>query len=263
MIDLGISVRKAARRIGCDPSHVRKLLKVGQLCGYRDGRRIRVRESVVDYQDVNADRIEAYRAWQPKQSRLVWVKSPGPEQLRAGAARRGEQARQGPARSPQTANHYVKALRAILRRAARSIDPATRRPCLAVPPIVPLDTVPKRLPRPLTAGEINAVRGELAPPVADALELCLQFGLRNREAQTLEVADIDLEQGGMRLRAERTEGRRDEFLPASPAGLELIRRLVAQAERDRQAHFMPYRGPQGIRSAPERKDIRKQQPGAQ
>ena len=52
MTDIGISVREAARRIGCDPSRVRKLLKVGQLCGYRDGRRIRVRESsVVDYQE--------------------------------------------------------------------------------------------------------------------------------------------------------------------------------------------------------------------
>ena len=50
--EVGISVREAARRIGCDPSRVRKLLKVGQLCGYRDGRRIRVRESsVVDYQE--------------------------------------------------------------------------------------------------------------------------------------------------------------------------------------------------------------------
>jgi excisionase family DNA binding protein len=50
--DIGISVREAARRIGCDPSRVRKLLKGGQLRGYRDGRRIRVRESsVVDYQE--------------------------------------------------------------------------------------------------------------------------------------------------------------------------------------------------------------------
>lgn len=53
MTDIGLSVREAARRIGCDPSRVRKLLKVGQLRGYRDGRRIGVRESsVVDYQEL-------------------------------------------------------------------------------------------------------------------------------------------------------------------------------------------------------------------
>jgi excisionase family DNA binding protein len=50
--EIGISVREAARRIGCDPSRVRKLLKAGQLVGYRDGRRIRIRESsVIAYQD--------------------------------------------------------------------------------------------------------------------------------------------------------------------------------------------------------------------
>lgn len=50
--EIGLSVREAARRIGCDPSRVRKLLKAGRLLGYRDGRRIRVRESsVVAYQD--------------------------------------------------------------------------------------------------------------------------------------------------------------------------------------------------------------------
>lgn len=51
-IDIGLSVREAARRIGCDPSRVRKLLKLGKLRGYRDGRRIRIRElSAVAYQD--------------------------------------------------------------------------------------------------------------------------------------------------------------------------------------------------------------------
>ena len=94
--------------------------------------------------------------------------------------------------------------------------------------------------------------------MADALELCLQVGSRKREALTLEVADIDLEQGGIRLRAERTKGQRDEFLPASPAGLELLRRPVAQAERDRHTHVVLYRGPQGTRSAPQRKARRKQ-----
>lgn len=50
--EIGISVREAARRIGCDPSRVRKLLKAGELIGYRDGRRIRIRESsVIAYQD--------------------------------------------------------------------------------------------------------------------------------------------------------------------------------------------------------------------
>ena len=53
-IDVGISVAEAARRIGCDPSRVRKLLKSGKLCGYRDGRRIRVRESSVNAYQASA-----------------------------------------------------------------------------------------------------------------------------------------------------------------------------------------------------------------
>jgi integrase len=150
-----------------------------------------------------------------------------------------------------------------LERLPDRVSAKTRKPRLAVAPVIALATVPKRLPRPLTEGEINTVHGELAPHVADALELCLQFGLRKREALTLEVADVDLEQGGIRLRGERTKGRRDEFLPASPAGLELLRRLVAQAEREGRTHLVLYRGPQGTRSAPERKVPRKQHPCGQ
>lgn len=194
---------------------------------------------------ITSDRIEAYRSWQLQQPRLVWVKTPGPAKFRAlgrpaGTLKPGK----GP-RSAQTANHYLKALRAILRRATRSIDPETRRPRLAVAPIVALASVPKRLPRPLTEGEITTVHGELAPHVADALELCLQFGLRKREALTLEVADVDLAEGGIRLRGERTKGRRDAFLPASKAGMALLERLVAQAKREGQTHLVLYRGPQG------------------
>ncbi len=54
-IDLGISVREAARRIGCHPTRIYKLLRSGKLRGYRDGRRLRVIESsIVAYQQGNA-----------------------------------------------------------------------------------------------------------------------------------------------------------------------------------------------------------------
>lgn len=195
--------------------------------------------------EITADRIESYRSWQLQQPRLVWVRSPGPAKFRTMGQPAGKVRAGTGLRSPQTANHYLKALRAILHRAARSIDPLTRKPRLAVAPIMALATVPRRIPRPLTAGEITAVHGELAPHIADALELCLQFGLRKREALTLEVGDVDLEQAGVRLRAERTKGRRDEFLPASPAGLDLLKRLVDQARRDDQTRLVLYRGPHG------------------
>ncbi len=53
--DIGIGVREAARRIGCHPTRIYKLLRSGKLRGYCDGRRLRVLEaSVVAYQQDNA-----------------------------------------------------------------------------------------------------------------------------------------------------------------------------------------------------------------
>jgi len=54
-IEIGISTREAAHRIGCHPTRIYKLLRQGRLRGYRDGRRLRVLEStIVAYQQGNA-----------------------------------------------------------------------------------------------------------------------------------------------------------------------------------------------------------------
>jgi excisionase family DNA binding protein len=69
--DVGIGVREAARRIGCHPTRIYKLLQKGRLRGYRDGRRLRVIESsVVAYQQGNALPTESPAVEHRRQARI-------------------------------------------------------------------------------------------------------------------------------------------------------------------------------------------------
>jgi integrase len=192
-------------------------------------------------EDITAEQILSYRDWAMAQPKIQWHGGPwkkgasfrpyGRPKLRPGKT----------TRSPQTVNHYLKALRTILMRASKSIDPVTRKPRLLVVPRFEFVQVPKRMPRPLSHEEIAAVLPQLAPHVADALELCLNFGLRKKEALTLEVGDVDFSTGGIWLRGERTKAKRDEFLPGNDAGMALLRSLVDRARESGQARLVLYR----------------------
>ena len=101
-------------------------------------------------EEITAEQILAYRDWAQAQSKIQWHGGPrkkgtsirpyGRPQMRPGKA----------TRTPQTVNHYLKALRTILMRASRTIDPATRKPRLLVVPRFEFVQVPRRMPRPLT-----------------------------------------------------------------------------------------------------------------
>jgi integrase len=92
---------------------------------------------------------------------------------------------------------------------------------------------------------VASTRGPCSKPIhrpgADALGLCLHFGLRKKEALTLEVGDVDFSANGIWLRGERTKAKRDEFLPGNDAGMALLQRLLDRARESGQARPVLYR----------------------
>ncbi len=190
--------------------------------------------------EITAEQILDYRDWATAQPKIQWHGGPWKKGTSFRPYGRPKLRPTKTTRTPQTVNHYLKALRTILMRASKTIDPATRKPRLLVVPRFEFIKVPKRMPRLLSYDEIAAVLPKLYPHVADALELCLNFGLRKREALTLEIEDVDFSTGGIWLRGERTKAKRDEFLPGNDVGMALLRRLVDRARDAKQTRLVLY-----------------------
>ena len=112
-------------------------------------------------------------------------------------------------------------------------------------PRLEMPRVPKRMPRSLGQEEILRVMAELAPHVADALQLSLHFGLRKKEALTLEVGNVDFGMNGIWLRGERTNNGADEFIPGNGPAMALLRRLVDAAREAKQVRLVLFRGTRG------------------
>src|SRR6185436_2065294 len=69
----------------------------------------------------------------------------------------------------------------------------------------------------------SRMMAELAPHVADALQLSLHFGLRKKEALTIEVGNVDFGMNDIWLRGERTKNGADEFIPGNGPAMALLR----------------------------------------
>lgn len=206
--------------------------------------------------DIDEAFIWRYVRHARQQPRMIYVR--GPKAAGApGAGNRGALFR--PAvppvmRSDSTINRYLDALRAALDVAHRSRLPNGQR-ALPDPPTVPHLRESERIPNPVPDSDIlRIVEAARRTPglghLADAVMLARLMGFRLDELVTLETQQVVIseEWRGVRLNGDRTKGRRDEFVPASPEAAALLARLVGEAETAKQRRLILYR-PKG-RGAP-------------
>ena len=93
--------------------------------------------------------------------------------------------------------------------------------------LVPFDITARTTRRALTGAEVRALL-DAAPEHRRLLyEVALCSGLRAKELRSLSVADLDVERGGLHLRAEWTKNRKSGFQPLPG---ELLRRLILLSE---------------------------------
>lgn len=100
--------------------------------------------------------VDDYRAWCAEQPLKIWKGGALASRDRKHPRWWGTSDKK---RSPASANHYLKCLRAALNQAHRTRDPMTNAPALPFPPEVKAIPSPKRLPRPMPDAELRARAG--------------------------------------------------------------------------------------------------------
>lgn len=205
--------------------------------------------------DITDQDVEAYIRWAKKQKLRIWIG--GPDRARAArlpSERRWKLSQQ--IRSPSTVNHYLASLRSALNRAHRSRDPASRLPLVADMPTIPKLSVPELLPRPISDADITRIVKECCRATASshrtyrkhlahAILLCRMMPFRKAEVFNLRRSGVDHQNEGYFLPAAETKAKRDEFIPASPQAMKLLRWLDRRAEQLGQDHLILYREPDG------------------
>lgn len=184
--------------------------------------------------------VDDYRAWCAEQPLKIWkggaLKSRDRKHPRWWGASDKK-------RSPASANHYLKCLRASLNQAHRTRDPLTNQPALPFPPEVKAIPAPKRQPRPMPDAELRVRIVKAKPWVRDTAELARLFGLRRAEALAVRVRNVDPEIRALRFAGEEVKGGRDQNAYGGPDGWALLKRLVAQAKKRGVEHLVTWPGP--------------------
>ena len=152
----------------------------------------------------------------------------------------------GRRRSQRQVNNYLMHLRRLLAIAAKVRDPVSRQPVLNQYPAleIQLDRVPRRKPRPISDAELARRQARLTPWARDAAELSRLFGLRKREAVTIEISHIDEQAKALFFRGETTKSGHDEHAFGGTAGWQLLQRLKRQAIARRQTRLISWPGPE-------------------
>ncbi len=144
-------------------------------------------------------------------------------------------------RSDSTINRYLDALRKALGIMAKQRDPNNGQPLLMAPPHVPKLQEPDALPRPISPTDIGRILEEAPPHLADTIRLCILMGFRQREALSLTINHVDLDNRGVWLRGDETKGKRGEFIPANKEAVEILQRLMEQAKERGIQHLISYK----------------------
>ena len=151
----------------------------------------------------------------------------------------------GRLRADSTTNRYLNVLREVLGIAHKARDPETGERLLPFPPAVPELDEPEASPNPISDQDllsiIAAAEANGLEHIADAAFLVRNMGFRKAEIFGVLLAEVSHNRQGIRIPAERTKGRREEFIPANPAAWERICRLVEQARRWKSDHLINFR----------------------
>lgn len=172
-------------------------------------------------------RVAQYIAWARKQPVRVWR---GGSDKKAETKKREPWADAARTRSDATINRYLDALRRAIRLYGSLPDPLTDAPRLPRMPKIPKLKEAKRIPRPVSDGDLERIIAEAAPWVVDAAVLARNMGFRRTEMLALALGQVDIEQRCVWLEAEGTKGNRDEKVPANATALEILSRRKAEAE---------------------------------
>lgn len=133
--------------------------------------------------------------------------------------------------SPQTVNHYMKTLRAILR---SSWEWGWLE---AVPPFTLMDLPKKRL-RFLSHEEAENLLLELPPHLKPMVRFALTTGLRQRNLLELEWSQVDLEKGILWIHADQSKSRKTLRIPLSPEAV----RILDEVKGEHPTRVFTYRG---------------------
>ena len=188
--------------------------------------------------EINDTKIWEYIGWARKQPIMIYVC--GKKSRAQMAARSGRKLfrpiKSGRRRTNSTINRYLNALREALRMAHETRDPTGRR-LLRYRPNVPDLDEPAHLPRPIPDAVLQDILAVAPPHLADGAELARNLSMRKAEVFALTIDQVDTENRGIWLAAEKTKADRAEFIHANGAAMALLERLIAQA-RVRKTKFL-------------------------
>jgi integrase len=192
---------------------------------------------------IDEKKIWDYILWARQQPVMVYVggnknRTDAAEHHAAGSLFRP--AEDGRTREDSTINRYLQALNGALGAAykLRCLDGSPR--LNATKPDVPNLKEPEALPRPISDANIQRMIETGPPHLADAVLLNRLMGFRKAEAFDLTKGQVDFPNRGVWLEARDTKGKRGEFVHASEAALQLLKRLVDQANERGTEYLITY-----------------------
>lgn len=155
-------------------------------------------------------------------------------------------------RTDSSINRYLDTLRAVFKLAHKMRDGTGKR---LLPDLidVPKLKTKKRMPRPMPLAMAQEMMADAPPHLADAIDLTTYFGFRRAEVFGLTDDQVDFEANGIWLDGDHVKENRDGFLPASPATMTKLRRLVDRARAAGQKHLILYLDPQTKKLRPIKK----------
>jgi integrase len=183
-------------------------------------------------------RIQDYIDWALKQKINIYIGGPRKQKSDNRKLRAGSRMR-----SANTVKRHLNALRKAFEIAHSLTAPGAQQPYLPRIPEFPSIPTVKRMARPPDEMLLARMMEEAPQHLRDAIAICVLMGFRKAELFGLQSSHVDLDKCGVWLDGEKTKGRRDEFVPANEAAMQILRRLVKEADAQRQKHLILYYPP--------------------
>lgn len=192
--------------------------------------------------DITDDDTNEYRTWCAEQRRRVWLG--GPRKMAEADFDNPKLWKElDQLRSASEVNHCLDLLRCALQAAYNTRNPQTGERMLPFPPEVKPVAVLERDPRPMPEAELSARLAKAPLWVVHAARLVRCFGLRQREAVSLDVFHLDHEHRCLRLKGAETKSGKDQALYGGREGWILAKWLARRARRVGQTRLVLWPGP--------------------
>lgn len=192
--------------------------------------------------DITDQRVWDYISWSREQPVTIYRGGP---KARTAEDRAKHYTPTDRKRSDSTTNRYLVTLREALTIAA-AVKDSQGRPAIISPPKVPKLAEPEAMPRPVSDNDLQAIIATAPQHLADGVMLTRLMGFRKAEVFSLTVDQVDFQNRCVWLAAAETKGNRAEAVPANPAAIELLTRLVNTARQEGTPYLLTFkRGAKG------------------